>query len=62
MAKSLVAAYGPGTMQKYLSKDPMLYIKDYILLSKKDRQTYPYTFSEDFEQMIDTILKKVEAL
>jgi hypothetical protein len=62
MAKSLVTTYGPAILKKYLSQDPMLFIKDYILLTRKDKQAYPYTFSEDFEKMIDAVLTKVENL
>lgn len=61
ITKSLVKAYGPGTLKKYVSMDPMLFIRDYIALSRKDRQAYPYTFSDDFKKMIDTVLQKVEA-
>lgn len=62
MCKALVKAYGPGIIQKYLAADPVTFIKDYIQLARANNTVYPYNFSAEFEQMIDTVSAKVVAL
>jgi hypothetical protein len=62
MCKALVNAYGAEVIKKYLKADPVIFIKDYIQLTKTNSTTYPYSFSADFEQMIDTVAAKVTLL
>lgn len=58
MTKALTEAYGQHVLKKYLKENPLQFIKDYIVLAKKDPKKYPNNFSEKFEKMIDEVLKK----
>lgn len=60
MMKCLAKEYGPGAVKKYLAANPMTFIKDYIALTKTNKQDYPYSFSEPFERMIDVVVAKTE--
>lgn len=62
MTKALVKAHGPMILKKYLTSDPMIFLKDYIELTKSDPKSYPYGFSEAFEKMIDSVVARVAAL
>ena len=62
MAKALAKANGQMIMKKYLSSDPMIFIQDYIKLAKTNKADHPYNFSEEFEQMIDTVVSKLNAI
>lgn len=62
MARSLVKENGPMVIKKYLSSDPMIFIRDYIKLSRTNKADLPYTFSDEFEKMIDAVVAKVESL
>lgn len=62
MAKALVKAYGPMVIKKYLSSDPMIFIRDYIKLTRTNKAGNPFSFSDDFERMIDAVVAKVDSL
>ncbi len=61
IARSLVNEYGPGVLKKYLIANPMIFIRDYIKLANKKKQDIPYNFSPVFEQMIDTVILKLNS-
>lgn len=58
MMKCLEKEQGPGTVKKYLAANPLVFIKDYIAITKAKKENYPYGFSESFEKMIDDVLAK----
>lgn len=62
MMKVLVAEYGAETVKNYLSADPLIFIRDYINVSKSRPDIYPYHFSDEFAFMIESILKKTISL
>jgi hypothetical protein len=62
MMKCLVKEHGTGAVKKYLAADPLVFIKDYIALTKTNKEKYPYGFSAPFEKMIETVLAKTAAI
>ncbi|MEP7377590.1 MAG: DUF5700 domain-containing putative Zn-dependent protease [Chitinophagaceae bacterium] len=62
MMKCLVKEYGTGAVKKYLAADPLVFIMDYITLTKTNKEKYPYVFSDSFEKMIETVLAKTAAI
>jgi hypothetical protein len=61
MMQSLVKKNGTAVMKKYLECNPLVFLKDYILLSRSDSTRYPYQFSPAFESAMDGVLQKIEA-
>ncbi|MGC4102209.1 DUF5700 domain-containing putative Zn-dependent protease [Ferruginibacter sp.] len=62
MCKAMVKIYGPDVLKKYLLTDPVFFIRDYIQLAKTNSTAFPYNFTKDFEQMIDTVAARITAL
>lgn len=61
MMNCLAKEQDPGAVKKYLAANPLVFIKDYIGLTKSNKENYPYSFSEPFEKMIEHVLLKTEA-
>lgn len=62
MARALVSAYGTEVIKRYLQGDPILFVRDYIRLTKERPEAFPYAFCEEFEKIIATVCEKVAAL
>jgi hypothetical protein len=58
ITQSLVNAYGPSAINKYLAADPMIFLQDYIALAKAEPAKYLYNFSETFEKMLADVIEK----
>lgn len=60
MMAALVKEYGTGYLQKSLRRDALYFIRDYIQLAGSGRVKEAYSFSAEFKQLVDAMLRQVE--
>ncbi|MCR6721829.1 MAG: hypothetical protein NVV59_16425 [Chitinophagaceae bacterium] len=62
MVKALCAEYGDNRLMEYLQKDPSEFVYDYIQLTKKHPEKYPFAFTEEFETIVNELREELKKL